>query len=69
VEGFKNGDAIYTKRHISLRIPTQRSACLSHLGGFPFSNTKDQYEIYQDAVYKTINRKLEMTDEWAGSGN
>ena len=41
----------HTQRHKSLRIHTQRSACLKLCGSFKIRDSKAEYAIYYDAVY------------------
>jgi hypothetical protein len=41
----------YTERHKSLRIHTQRSACLTLCGSFKINDSNGEYAIYYDAVY------------------
>jgi hypothetical protein len=43
--------ANYTERHKSLRIHTQRSACLTLCGSFKINDSNGEYAIYYDAVY------------------
>jgi hypothetical protein len=43
---------IYTERHKSLRIHTQRSACLTLCGSFKINDSNGEYAIYYDAVYR-----------------
>jgi hypothetical protein len=44
----------YTERHKSLRIHTQRSACLTLFGNFNINDSKGKYAIYCDAVYSSL---------------
>jgi hypothetical protein len=52
---MKNGKPItdfnYTERHKSLRIHTQRSACLTLCGSFKINDSNGENAIYYDAVY------------------
>ncbi len=41
----------YNERHKSLRIHTQRSACLTPYGILNINVSKGEYAIYDDAVY------------------
>ncbi len=44
----------YTERYKSLRIHTQRSACLTLFGNFNINDSKGKYAIYYDAVYSSL---------------
>jgi hypothetical protein len=43
----------YIERHKSLRIHTQRSACLTLCGSFKINDSNGEYAIYYDAVYNS----------------
>jgi hypothetical protein len=49
-----SGLLVYTERYKSLRIHTQRSACLTLYGSFKINDSKGEYAIYYDAVYRLI---------------
>jgi hypothetical protein len=42
----------YTERHKSLHDHTQRSACLKRCASFKINDSKGEYAIYYDAVYR-----------------
>jgi hypothetical protein len=44
----------YTERHKSFRIHTQRSACLTLYCRAKINDSKGEYAIYYDAVYKLL---------------
>ena len=44
--------SFYTEGHKPLRNHTQRSAYLTLCGNFIIKDSKDEYAIYDEAVYK-----------------
>ena len=47
--------SFHTERYKSLRIHTQRFACLTLCGSIKINDSKGKYAIYCDAVYKRRN--------------